>query len=955
MNFEIEKVYLLFLIPIILMVMYLISKKIKLKDKGISFININRFIIITILILAMCNISISVKTKDSSTIFLLDLSHSMSNYKGEIKEFVKSAIEASPSNNKIGIVTFGENQEIEQFLTYSKSFNDIQTSPIGNTTNIEEAIKFSLSMFKDSDYKRVVLITDGKENQGDILETSTYFKDNQIDFQVYKVDSEQVEDVYIEDIDILDKVAIGEEFSVTVNIKSNIKTKSRISVYSGREKKSEKEIDIEKGDNTFLFKDIQHKGGFKPYKVVIEPENDGISYNNEYTTYTNIVSKPEILVIQGKIGEGKGLEENLKTIGSSYTMINPSTAPRSINELIEYKGIFLCNTHVDDLPKGFLDNVESYVKDYGGAIITTGGDNSYALGGYKNSVFEEILPVSSDKKGKNEIPEISLTLVLDRSSSMLSSDQGSFSKISLAKEAAIRSLDNLRETDNIGVVTFNTEYSWAVPMQKLSNKDTVSDKINSIIAEGGTSIYSALNEAYNKQKESSAKIKHIILLTDGQDGMGESEYKALINDIKKDKMTLSTVSIGTDSNNQLLEWLSNNAGGRYYHSDIYTDVPRIFANEILISTGEYLINEEFTPKVSAHHDILNNVIDEGNFPHLFGYVGTSIKNTAIEIMTSHMDEPVLAAWQYGIGRVVAFTSDVNGQWSKDLLAFEKTPQLFSNIISWTMIDYDSSGNLSITQEGSIAKVQYETNNHEDNKKVKGAYTFEGNTTSEFELKQVSPGKYEGNVPMSELGFYSFNITEELQGKTIASQLGGFAYQYSPEYKFQEQSNSLLALVEDTEGKIINSVENIYEIKSNKGHTKRNITNLLLITAMLLFLFDITYRRLGLKKYINKKLFYSIKEKIYASKIEQYKEENNTIKAKKIGSLTKKNKEEENIFKKEIIETDLEEKKLDIKQEKTNIKRISIYKDRLNRDKSKNQNGGLNTGELLKKKRERNED
>ncbi len=262
MNFEIEKVYLLFLIPIILMVMYLISKKIKLKDKGISFININRFIIITILILAMCNISISIKTKDSSTIFLLDLSHSMSNYKGEIKEFVKSAIEASPSNNKIGIVTFGENQEIEQFLTYSKSFNDIQTSPIGNTTNIEEAIKFSLSMFKDSDYKRVVLITDGKENQGDILETSTYFKDNQIDFQVYKVDSEQVEDVYIEDIDILDKVAIGEEFSVTVNIKSNIKTKSKISVYSGREKKSEKEIDIEKGDNTFLFKDIQHKGGF---------------------------------------------------------------------------------------------------------------------------------------------------------------------------------------------------------------------------------------------------------------------------------------------------------------------------------------------------------------------------------------------------------------------------------------------------------------------------------------------------------------------------------------------------------------------------------------------------------------------------------------------------------------------------------------------------------------------
>ncbi|WP_346962361.1 VWA domain-containing protein [Clostridium sp.] len=954
MNFEIEKIYLLFLIPIILMIMYFISKKIKFKEKNISFININRVIIVTILILAMCNISISFRTKDSSTIFLLDLSHSMSNYKDETKAFVKNAIEASPSNNKIGIVTFGENQEIEQFLTYSKGFNDIQTSPIGNTTNIEEAIKFSLNIFKDSDYKRIVLVTDGKENQGDLLETSTYFRDNQVDFQVYKIDSEQVEDVYIEDIDILDKVAIGEEFSITVNIKSNIKTKSKISIYSGREKKSEKEIDIEKGENTFLFKDIQHKGGFKPYKVVIEPENDGISYNNEYTTYTNIVSKPEILVIQGKTGEGKGLEENLKAIGSSYTMINPSAAPRSINELIEYKGIFLCNTHIDDLPKGFLDNVESYVKDYGGAVITTGGDNSYALGGYKDSVFEDILPVSSDKKGKNEIPEISLTLVLDRSSSMLSSDQGSFSKISLAKEAAIRSLDNLRKTDNIGVVTFNTGYSWVVPMQKLSNIEEVSDKINSIIAEGGTSIYSALNEAYQKQKESSAKIKHIILLTDGQDGMGQNEYKTLVNDIKKDKITLSTVSIGTDSNNQLLEWISANAGGRYYHSDIYTDVPRIFANEILISTGEYLINEEFTPKISAHHDILNNIIEEGKFPSLFGYVGTSIKNTAIEIMTSHMDEPVLAAWQYGIGRVVSFTSDVNGQWSKELLAFDKTPQLFSNIISWTMIDYDNSGNLSITQEGSSAKIQYETNNHDDNKKVKGAYTFEGNTTSEFELKEVSPGKYEGRVPMSELGFYSFNITEELQGNTIASQLGGFAYQYSPEYKFQEQSNSLLALVEDTEGKIINYVEDIYEIKSNKSYTKKNISNLLLIIAMLLFLFDIIYRRLGLKRYINKKSFVNIKEKVYIKKINQHRREKDNRRVNDVGNVDKKYKEDKPILK-ETMKINPEEGNLDVKHEEANIKHRSLYKDKVKKSKLSSKNTGLDTRELLKRKQERNED
>jgi len=209
--------------------------------------------------------------------------------------------------------------------------------------------------------------------------------------------------------------------------------------------------------------------------------------------------------------------------------------------------------------------------------------------------------------------------------------------------------------------------------------------------------------------------------------------------------------------------------------------------------------------------------------------------------------------------------------------------------------------------------------------------------------------------MNKLGFYSFNITEEVQGKTIASQLGGFAYQYSPEYKFQEPSNSLLALVEDTEGKIISSVDDIYNIGSNKGYTNKNITNLLLIIAMLLFLFDITYRRLGLRKYINKESLYNIKEKVYRYKLKKYKEEKNIIKIEKVESISRREEDTKDISRKEIKKINSIDKKLDVEYEKDNVKGRSLYKKKIKDDKQRSKNSGLNTQELLKKKKERNED
>lgn len=252
-------------------------------------------------------------------------------------------------------------------------------------------------------------------------------------------------EVYVESVKVPDNISIGEEFTVTTTIESNVQTKESL-LYFLEGKKSRREIEIQKGTNTFVFKDVQTTGGFKNYRVLIEADEDTNGINNEYSCFTNVIAPPNILVIQGKENSALGVIETLKNTSCNYNIVSPNSAPRNLNELLEYKTIVLCDVHKDDLNSGFMDNIESYVKDYGGGVVTFGGENSYALGGYKNTSLEKILPVNMDKKGKNEVPPISISLIIDKSGSM-SSGNGEVSKLTLAKEAAMNALDSLRESE----------------------------------------------------------------------------------------------------------------------------------------------------------------------------------------------------------------------------------------------------------------------------------------------------------------------------------------------------------------------------------------------------------------------------------------------------------------------------------------------------------------------------
>lgn len=957
MKIEIGNLYFLILIPIIFAFMYYSFKKYKPWSKNEIAIFISRIVVFTLLILAFGNITINLKGRNISTVFLLDVSESASDFEESGKDFISTAIESMPRGNKAGVVLFGDNSKIDKVLNKKKEYKSIDEKPVVTATNIQEAVESALGLFERGGSKRIVLITDGEENQGDILKSTPLINEQKIDFKVYKITGEKGEEIYVDNVKVPDNISVGEEFSVSIDIKSNYATKAKLTLFSGRNKVGEQQVQIQKGKNSFVFKDKQSSGGFKGYRVLVEAEGDTNKVNNEFSTFTNVMDKPNILLINGVKGDSEALEGILSNSGANIKKIAPSASPSTLNELLEYKSIVLNDVHRDDLSNGFMDNIEAYVKDYGGGLITFGGEDSYALGGYKDTSLEKVLPVYMDKRGKNEVPAISINLIIDKSGSM-SAEGGGVSKLTLSKEAAMKALENLREVDEISVIAFDDTYDEVVPLQKVGDKEAIKELISGIQIRGGTSIYPALEQGYNMQMQSSAKIKHTILLTDGQDGYGLDNYATLLQNFIDNNITLSTVAVGEGANAGLLNQLASIGKGRSYYADIYTDIPRIFAKEVLLSAGTYIINEEFTPKILSNHEILAGVRTSDGIPSLLGYIGTSIKENAVEILSSNHDEPILAAMQYGIGRTVSFTSDVSGQWSKNYLAWEYGPQLIKNMVYFTIPKYGEEGKLNISQEGNEAKVEFYNDKISKDAKVKGIYNGENGEEGEFELSQVEPGKFEASIPLDSLGFYNFSIREEESGEVKNNYKGAFALQYSDEYKFNTNGEKLDVVVKETKGSFINKPEEVFEGKLQREYKKINLTTPLIVISILLFMLDIAYRRLNIDLV---RFFKKRKDKVKKEKIAKNTNsiKNNEVKIKEEKKAIKENIiSPENSKGKNKINTKIsvEDDEQNLNKENENkgkiIKEKGSKRSKKNLEKEVPKKESLDTSALLKKKSDR---
>jgi Mg-chelatase subunit ChlD len=338
------------------------------------------------------------------------------------------------------------------------------------------------------------------------------------------------------------------------------------------------------------------------------------------------------------------------------------------SSLSDYELVILNNWNLEGLPEQSKEDLEAYVHGGGGLLVIGGDRNTYTEKKGPEDALERTLPA---KLAPPRSPEgTGVILIVDKSSSM----EGR--KMELARLAAIGAVNNLRPIDQVGVLMFDNTFEWAVPVRPAADKAFITSRIAGIRPDGGTQIAPALGEAFARMKPVDATSRHIVLLTDGISEEGNSFATAAA--AKEAKITISTVGIGQDVNKQYLEKVAEAAEGKSYFVLDLAQLEQIVIRDVTEHMGTTTVERQLAPEITKRVELLNEVGMEAA-PQLKGYVRFIAKTTAETILTIDKKDPLLARWQYGLGRAVVFASDAKSRWASDWIAWSGFDKFWTNV------------------------------------------------------------------------------------------------------------------------------------------------------------------------------------------------------------------------------------------------------------------------------------
>lgn len=824
-----------------LIIIYFIYEAYKVRNswdrKKLVFWIAVRTLIIILLFLSISNFNVRLKNVDTSTIFIVDESLSTEKYKKDIENYLNYQISKKNKKDKIAVIGFGKEPAIECPLTYENKNIQLSSKINKNFTNLEKAMDFGISYFPKNNNRRLVIITDKKENCGDIHNIKEKMKKENINLVLKEVKNEVENDVQITDIMMPENIYENGNIPVKIKIDSTYEDKGDIYLYVNNKKVLTKKVSVKEGNNEFQFTIPMRNENEIVLKGEINFSKDRSKFNNVSTVYKNIKKDHKVLLISKNVKDAENVNRVMDNLNIKRTNYISKEVPNDINFLCDFSEIILINTDYKSLPEKFDETLEKAVEKFGVGLLVIGGENSFALGGYEKTTLEKILPVSCKMKNNRKQANTGLILLVDCSGSMNDESSG-IKKIELAKQAAIEAINALEDEDYVGVVAFSDTVEWVVPFQKVNDKKKIVEDVGKLKSKGGTLIIPGLIESMKTLENASTKVKHMIFLTDGQ--AEKSGFDKYINEMKKNKITASTVAVGNDCDKEVLAHIADSSGGRKYVSKDYLSVPQILSKETYISQKKYINNESFTPK--QLDDVFNK--EHMALPKLNGYMGTGIKKEAELVLQSDKGDPIFAHWNYGLGKVAAWTSDINGKWSDEWISWNGFTKYWSSPINYLLKDKDGKEiNLQLKRNGGNVEVLVKSNKNIKDGEIEAVVACPGNIEEKININNIGEGQYRGEFLLNETGKYSFLVILKQGDKIIDKTIKSIHLDYSPEYRItNEKYNGLDEVLMEFNGKYLNGDENIFKQNiDNKNISYISLDFILLPIVFLLFLIDILLR------------------------------------------------------------------------------------------------------------------
>ncbi len=398
------------------------------------------------------------------------------------------------------------------------------------------------------------------------------------------------------------------------------------------------------------------------------------------TVAVAVGSRPQVLVVASDPEEGALLVEGLTAQAIDVRTVIPFRMPSSLEALAAYDAVALVNVSASDVFTAYQEMLETYVRELGGGLVIFGGPTAYGPGGYFRTPLEDLSPLSAQIT--EDAPEVSMAFVLDRSGSM-NAGVGPSSRMDVAKVATLEALDLLGEQSEAALIVFDTEAQVLLPLRPVTEVPAFEAALTSVRAAGGTAIYPGLVAAFELMQGTDAATRHVVVMTDGLSQ--EGDFATVLGQLRDLGIATSFVGVGDAADRRQLTTLAGLSGGALHFALDFRALPSLLAQEaLMLSATPIELGPTRGDWVAGSVPAFLEGVVSGPPPLLQGYVRTTAKDEAdVHLVERGEDDPLLASWRYGLGRVVAFASEADGPWAQAWTAAPEYARLWSQTLRWT--------------------------------------------------------------------------------------------------------------------------------------------------------------------------------------------------------------------------------------------------------------------------------
>jgi uncharacterized membrane protein len=872
----------LVLVPVLGVVSFWIARKsLAGLDSAWKWISMTvRLVVILLLAVALAEPSWREEAKDVSVTAIVDVSESIpTSEQTKIQTYFSEVAKNAPDRKtgRLGFISTARESFVSALPSRLVAGMEVQHQGVLDATDLAAGVRLAIATAPRDAGSRFLLVTDGNETSGDLLQAAQAAAALKIPIDVVPIIFEYDGEVMVDKLISPPNAREGETMNVRMVLQASKAARGRINLLlNGQPVDLDPTsdalgagIELREGQNVLQVPVVAMQSGPQKFEAIFEPETRGgravadvLPQNNKSSSVTFVSGAGKVLIISDDPQDSDALLAALTDANIRAEVVSSATAPAGLTELNAYDAIVMVNQSAYNYSQRQQEELRQYVSDTGGGLLMIGGPNAFGAGGWIGSPLEEALPLRLDPPQKRQMPRGALVLTIH---SCEIPDGVYYGK--KVCEAAINRLSRL---DLVGINEFSWQGGnsrWVYPLGPVGDGIAVKRAINSLTFGDMPDFTPSFELSLAALKAADAGQRHMIVISDGDPA---PPSVSLLRDYVNARITVTTVGVyphgGLDTSK--MQEISKFTGGRHYEVSSaagLAKLPEIFIKEAM-TVRRSLIYEKsgsgIPPSVlGGASDGLRGV---RGIPNINGYVVTA-EREGLALVTASVKgsdpataDPLLAQWQFGLGRVVAYTSDASTRWNPQWVGWQGYKQFWEQHLRWVLRP-QGSANVRVFTENKGDNTLVSVEAFDTAGEPLPFATFRGRLAgpdgkgSDITLTQVAPGRYQALVPTENSGSYVMSLRYAARDANAANGMLEGAVQaaisrpFADEYRVLKDNRALLTQVAQiTGGRVLTGDAGKDLLWDKDGLTmpvaKTPIWLLVATLGLGLFLMDVAVRR-----------------------------------------------------------------------------------------------------------------